>query len=79
MAIAGIEPVDDGKAALCVDAYDAAGAGADDGPVQARLVPRPGGVVRAIELAGLLWGGAFLLFVLAYGPRLVGPRPDGRA
>jgi uncharacterized protein involved in response to NO len=35
--------------------------------------------MRAIELAGLLWGGAFLLFVLAYGPRLVGPRPDGRA
>jgi uncharacterized protein involved in response to NO len=35
--------------------------------------------MRAIELAGLLWGGAFLLFVLAYGPKLAGPRPDGRA
>jgi uncharacterized protein involved in response to NO len=34
--------------------------------------------MRAIMLAGLLWGGAFLLFVLAYGPKLVGPRPDGR-
>jgi uncharacterized protein involved in response to NO len=34
--------------------------------------------MRTIELAGLLWGGAFLLFVLTYGPRLVGPRPDGR-
>lgn len=33
----------------------------------------------AIELAGLLWGGAFLLFVLTYGPKLAGPRPDGRA
>jgi uncharacterized protein involved in response to NO len=32
----------------------------------------------AIELAGLMWGGAFLLFVLAYGPKLVGERPDGR-
>jgi uncharacterized protein involved in response to NO len=35
--------------------------------------------MRAIELAGLLWGGAFLLFLLAYGPKLAGPRPDGRA
>lgn len=34
--------------------------------------------MRAIMLAGLLWGGAFLLFVLTYGPKLVGPRPDGR-
>jgi uncharacterized protein involved in response to NO len=34
--------------------------------------------MRTVELAGLLWGGAFLLFVLAYGPKLVGPRPDGR-
>ena len=32
-----------------------------------------------IEVAGLLWGGAFLLFVFTYGPKLVGPRPDGRA
>jgi uncharacterized protein involved in response to NO len=34
--------------------------------------------MRSIELAGLMWGGAFLLFVLAYGPKLVGERPDGR-
>lgn len=34
--------------------------------------------MRAVELAGLLWGAAFLLFVLAYGPKLLGPRPDGR-
>jgi len=33
---------------------------------------------RSIETAGTLWGGAFLLFVLAYGPKLVGARPDGR-
>lgn len=31
-----------------------------------------------LELAGLMWGGAFLLFVLTYGPKLIGPRPDGR-
>ena len=33
---------------------------------------------HAIELAGGLWGSAFLLFLLAYAPRLLGPRPDGR-
>lgn len=33
---------------------------------------------REIEIAGSLWGGAFLLFLLAYGPKLLGPRPDGR-
>ncbi|MEO7240911.1 MAG: NnrS family protein [Sphingomicrobium sp.] len=33
----------------------------------------------AIDAAGLLWGAAFLLFVITYGPKLVGPRPDGRA
>lgn len=32
----------------------------------------------AVEAAGLLWGGAFGLFVLAYGPKLAGARPDGR-
>lgn len=32
-----------------------------------------------VETAALLWGGAFLLFVLKYGPMLLGPRPDGRA
>ena len=31
-----------------------------------------------IRIAGGLWGGAFLLFVLIYGPKLLGPRPDGR-
>lgn len=25
-----------------------------------------------------LWGGAFLLFLALYGPKLLGPRPDGR-
>lgn len=33
---------------------------------------------RLIGAAGLLWGGAFLLFLLAYSPKLLGPRPDGR-
>ena len=32
----------------------------------------------SIRLAGGLWGGAFLLFALAYGPMLLGPRADGR-
>lgn len=45
--------------------------------VSAPLLPLD--YMRAIELAGLLWGGAFLLFVLTCGPKLVGPRPDGRA
>jgi uncharacterized protein involved in response to NO len=31
-----------------------------------------------IKLSGGLWAGAFLLFVLTYGPKLLGPRPDGR-
>lgn len=31
-----------------------------------------------IKAAGALWGGAFLLFLALYGPRLLGPRPDGR-
>lgn len=34
--------------------------------------------MRLIDLAGALWGGAFLLFLLSYGPKLLGPRPDGR-
>ncbi len=34
--------------------------------------------VLMIALAGLLWGGAFLLFLIAYGPKLLGARPDGR-
>lgn len=35
--------------------------------------------LHAIRCAGLLWGGAFLLFVVLYGPKLLGPRPDGKA
>jgi uncharacterized protein involved in response to NO len=31
-----------------------------------------------IQLAGALWGGAFLLFLALYGPKLLGPRPDGK-
>ena len=34
--------------------------------------------MRAIEIAGAAWAGAFLLFALAYGPKLLGARPDGR-
>ena len=32
-----------------------------------------------IQLSGALWGGAFLLFLGLYGPKLLGPRPDGKA
>jgi len=32
----------------------------------------------AIELAGLAWAGAFLTFLLIYGPMLLRPRVDGR-
>lgn len=31
-----------------------------------------------IRVAGSLWGAAFLLFLLLYGPKLLGPRPDGK-
>ena len=31
-----------------------------------------------IELAGLAWAGAFLIFLTTYGPMLLGPRVDGR-
>jgi uncharacterized protein involved in response to NO len=34
--------------------------------------------IATVGLAGLLWGGAFLLYLLSYGPKLLGPRPDGR-
>jgi uncharacterized protein involved in response to NO len=34
--------------------------------------------LTSIELAALFWGGAFLTFILAYGPMLLGPRADGR-
>ena len=32
----------------------------------------------SIRIAGGLWGGAFLLFALSYGPMLLGPRADGK-
>ena len=31
-----------------------------------------------IKTAGTLWSGAFLLFLIIYGPKLLGSRPDGR-
>ena len=31
-----------------------------------------------LQWAGALWGGAFLLFLLLYGPNLLGPRPDAK-
>lgn len=34
--------------------------------------------LRSIAVAGAMWGGAFLLFASVYGPKLLGPRPDGR-
>lgn len=34
--------------------------------------------LRSIAVAGAMWGGAFLLFAWVYGPKLLGPRPDGR-
>ena len=46
------------------------------GRVAAPLLPMD--YMLAVKLAGIAWGGAFLLFVLVYGPKLVGPRPDGR-
>ena len=42
--------------------------------VAAPLIPFD--TMRVIEVAGLLWGGAFLLFLFSYGPKLIGPRPD---
>ena len=33
----------------------------------------------SIRLAGGLWGGAFLLFALVYGPMLLGPRAVGKS
>ena len=46
------------------------------GRVAAPLLPVD--YVLAVRLSGIAWGGAFLLFLLVYGPKLVGPRPDGR-
>jgi uncharacterized protein involved in response to NO len=34
--------------------------------------------VLLIQISGSLWAGAFLLFLIAYGPKLLGPRRDGR-
>lgn len=34
--------------------------------------------LMVIRTAGSLWGLAFLLFLLLYGPKLLGPRPDGK-
>jgi uncharacterized protein involved in response to NO len=34
--------------------------------------------LTSLELAALFWGGAFLTFILAYGPMLLGQRVDGR-
>ena len=47
------------------------------GRVAAPLLPMD--AMLAIRMSGLAWGAAFLLFLIAYGPKLVGPRPDGRA
>jgi uncharacterized protein involved in response to NO len=38
----------------------------------------PWDYMRLIEIAGALWAGAFALFLLSYGPKLLGPRLDGR-
>ena len=46
------------------------------GRVAAPLLPID--YILAIRLSGIAWGGAFLLFLLVYGPKLIGPRPDGR-
>ena len=34
--------------------------------------------LQMIKFAGALWGSAFLMFLILYGPKLLGPRPDGR-
>ncbi|MCY7397581.1 MAG: NnrS family protein [Sphingomonas bacterium] len=46
------------------------------GRVAAPLLPMD--YMLAVRLSGMAWGGAFLLFLLVYGPKLAGPRPDGR-
>lgn len=35
--------------------------------------------IGGIELAGLAWGGAFLIFLVSYGPLLIRPRLDDRS
>ena len=47
------------------------------GRVAAPLLPMD--YMLAVQLSGMAWGGAFLLFLFVYGPMLVGPRPDGRS
>jgi uncharacterized protein involved in response to NO len=34
--------------------------------------------MAGIELAGLAWAAAFLMFLFTYGPMLIRPRIDGR-
>ena len=46
------------------------------GRVAAPLLPMD--YMFAVRLSGMAWGGALLLFLLVYGPKLIGPRPDGR-
>ena len=46
------------------------------GRVAAPLLPMD--YMLAVRLSGIAWGGAFLMFLLVYGPKLIGPRPDGR-
>lgn len=43
--------------------------------VAAPLIPFD--TMHVIQVAGMIWGGAFLLFLLSYGPKLLGSRPDG--
>ena len=45
------------------------------GRVAAPLLPVD--YMLAVRLSGIAWGGAFLVFLLVYGPKLAGPRPDG--
>jgi uncharacterized protein involved in response to NO len=63
---------------------------ADKGTVAIYTLVTVGAVIRVaapllpldylmqIKAAGTLWAGAFLLFLVVYGPKLLGPRPDGR-
>jgi uncharacterized protein involved in response to NO len=46
------------------------------GRVAAPLLPMD--YLLAVRLSGMAWGASFLLFLLVYGPKLIGPRPDGR-
>lgn len=44
--------------------------------VAAPLLPTD--YLLGVQTAGLLWGGAFLLFAIGYGPKLLGERADAR-